>query len=224
MEASKSVTEHRSQYLTFEVSHEHYAIAILDLREIISFQSATRVPMAPKSIRGLINLRGSAVPVIDLAMKFGETPTEVSKRTCVMVLDSSTSNERGTIGILADSVSEVIELLPDEIEDAPDFGATIASDYLVGLARVFDQFVPILDVDRILSFEEKAVVQGASPGIEVGEDDCKVSGFPDTETIESAGETLESSPEPSPVPAKTVEGTTEPAPKPRRSSKKKSKS
>ena len=158
-------TDHRSQYLTFEVSEDLYAIGILDLREIISFKSATRVPMAPKSIRGLINLRGSAVPVVDLAIKFGEVPTAVSKRTCVVILDASRSQEGGTIGILADSVREVIELADAEIEAPPDFGLTASAEYLVGLARVGESFVPILEVEKLLSAAELAVSGGdlASP-------------------------------------------------------------
>ncbi|MCH7868763.1 MAG: purine-binding chemotaxis protein CheW [Myxococcales bacterium] len=199
MEAIEHVAEHRSQYLTFEVCQEIYAIAILDLREIITFESATRIPMAPEAIRGLINLRGSAVPVIDLAIKFGKTQTPVSKRTCVIVLDSSSLNERGLIGILADQVCEVIELSKAEIEDAPDFGASVTSDYLKGLARVFDKFVPILDVDRLLSLEESAITHDSPSEIEL-------------------------EPKSDSEPAESPEDTAEKESKPRRSSKKKSKS
>jgi purine-binding chemotaxis protein CheW len=149
MTATASV-DRRSQYLTFEVGEDLYAIGILDLREIISFKSATRVPTAPRSIRGLINLRGSAVPVVDLAIAFGEAPTTVSKRTCVVILDAGSAQERGTIGILADSVREVIELSDAEIEAPPEFGLTASSDFLVGLARVGESFVPILEVEKLL--------------------------------------------------------------------------
>jgi purine-binding chemotaxis protein CheW len=166
MSSSASIDQ-RSQYLTFEVSDDLYAIGILDLREIISFKSATRVPMAPRSIRGLINLRGSAVPVVDLAIKFGELPTTVSKRTCVVILDASRSREGGTIGILADSVREVIELSDSEIEEPPDFGLTASSEYLVGLARVGESFVPILEVEKLLSAAEMAAARaGAARGVD----------------------------------------------------------
>ncbi len=177
METVETVAE-MEQYLTFEVAGEIYAIGILDLREIISFQSATRVPMAPKSIRGLINLRGSAVPVIDLAMKFGDAPPEITKKSCVVIFDASESKERGMIGILADSVNEVIELSSDEIEPAPDFGATVSAKYLAGLARVSDQFIPILDVDRLLSAEEMAITQDGLSEVEVEVEEPQPSSLP----------------------------------------------
>ncbi|MEZ4282417.1 MAG: chemotaxis protein CheW [Myxococcota bacterium] len=161
MSAAATIDE-RSQYLTFEVGEDLYAIGILELREIISFKSATRVPMAPRSIRGLINLRGSAVPVVDLAIEFGSEPTAVSKRTCVVILDAGRSRDGGTIGILADSVREVIELSSAEIEETPEFGLTASPDYLVGLARIGEAFVPILEVQSLLSAAEVALARDGS--------------------------------------------------------------
>ncbi len=158
MSAAATIDE-RSQYLTFEVGEDLYAIGILELREIISFKSATRVPMAPRSIRGLINLRGSAVPVVDLAIEFGAEPTAVSKRTCVVILDAGRSRDGGTIGILADSVREVIELSQSEIEETPEFGLTASPEYLVGLARIGESFVPILEVQSLLSAAEIALAR-----------------------------------------------------------------
>ncbi len=190
MEAAESVAE-LEQYLTFEVAGQIYAIGVLDLREIISFKSATRVPMAPKSIRGLINLRGSAVPVVDLATKFGDTPPEVTKKTCVVIFDARHSNGRGVIGILADSVNEVIELSKAEIEDAPDFGAAVSAEYIAGLLRVSDQFVPILNVDRILSLEEMAILEDGLSANEVEEEESQASSLAGTVELEVASKAAE---------------------------------
>ena len=161
--AESESTLHAEQYLTFEVSGELLAIGILDLREIITFSESTRVPMAPAAFRGLINLRGSAVPVLDLAMKFGQTPTPLSKRTCVVILDSRAELDRGAIGILADSVSEVIDVSSEEIEVTPDFGSTLAAEFVSGLARVDGRFIPILDVERLLQDEDAEAMRDPGP-------------------------------------------------------------
>jgi len=140
-----------SQYLTFESAGEEYAIAILQVREIISYTGATRVPMAPDGIRGLINLRGSAVPVVDLAVQLGRPETVASKRACVIIVDVGVGEQHETMGILTDSVSEVLELHAEQVEDAPSFGTGMRPEYVAGLAKVGGGFVPILDLGRVLS-------------------------------------------------------------------------
>jgi len=147
-----------SQYLTFQSAGEEYAIAILQVKEIISYTGATQVPMAPDGIRGLINLRGSAVAVVDLAVQFGRPETPGSKRACVVIVDVGAGEQHEVMGILADSVSEVIDLRPEEIEDAPSFGAGVRPEYVAGLAKVGERFVPILDVGRVLSSDDLLAV------------------------------------------------------------------
>ena len=147
-----------SQFLTFVVAGEEYAIGILKVKEIISYSGATKVPMAPDVIRGLINLRGGAVAVVDLAVKFGSPETPTSKRTCVVIVDLESGEDMTIIGILVDSVSEVIELRADEIAAAPSFGTAVRTEHLEGLAKVGEGFVPILEIDRMLGSEELLAV------------------------------------------------------------------
>jgi purine-binding chemotaxis protein CheW len=147
-----------SQYLTFQAAGEEYAIAILQVKEILSYTGATKIPMAPDAIRGLINLRGSAVPVVDLAVQFGRPETPASKRACVVIVDVGVGEQQEVMGILTDSVSEVIDLRAEEIEDAPSFGAGVRQEYVAGLAKAGEGFVPILDIERVLSSEDLLAV------------------------------------------------------------------
>lgn len=143
-----------SQYLTFQAAGQRYAVGIMKLREILPYAGATKVPMAPGCVRGLINLRGSPVPVVDLAVKLGVGSTPVDKRTCVMIVDPPGGVEGSrAMGILVDSVSAVLELQTDQLEETPSFGTRAPSEYLDGLARVDDEFIPIISLDRILSEE-----------------------------------------------------------------------
>ncbi len=153
-----------SQYLTFQTAGEEYAIAILQVKEILSYTGATKIPMAPDTIRGLINLRGSAVPVVDLAVQFGRPKTPSSKRACVVIVDVSVGEQHEVMGILTDSVSEVIDLRAEEIEDAPSFGAGVRPEYVAGLAKVGEGFVPILDVDYLLSSDDLLAVADSVRG------------------------------------------------------------
>jgi len=151
------------QYLTFHSAGEEYAIGILQVKEIIPFNGATTVPMAPPAIRGLINLRGRAVPVIDLAIKFGATETQATNRTCVIIADVIVGKEEMVMGILTDSVKKVIELPVEDIDEAPNFGTGVASHYLSGLAKINEEFIPIIDVENVLSPEE--VLEAVLPSL-----------------------------------------------------------
>jgi purine-binding chemotaxis protein CheW len=151
--AQDNTVEH-SQYLTFRVSGEMYAISVLEVREILPYTGATRVPLAPAAIRGLINVRGSAVPVIDLAVRLGLPEIEVSKRSCVLILDSELGEGSPGIGILTEEVLVVLAVGPDEIEPAPSFGTGVSMDHVCGMGKIDGQFVPILDVGRLLDGDE----------------------------------------------------------------------
>ncbi len=121
MSAMQNVIE-QTQYLTFHLVGEEYAVGILQVKEIIEYGIITKVPQTPPSIRGVINLRGSVVPVVDLAMKFGLSPSPVTERTCIVIVEADLEGERTVMGIIADAVSQVIDLLPQDIQAPPAFG------------------------------------------------------------------------------------------------------
>lgn len=144
----------RQQYLTFFIAEEEYAVGVLQVKEIIEFDLLTRVPRMPATVRGVINLRGTVVPVIDLAIKFGLSESRITKRTCIVVLEKDVDGETSLTGIMVDTVGQVISLGSQEIELPPAFGTRLSSDYLQGLAKSGKKFALILDTDRLLSIEE----------------------------------------------------------------------
>ncbi|HNB07596.1 chemotaxis protein CheW [Accumulibacter sp.] len=142
------------QYLTFLLGGEMFAVAILNVKEIIEYGSLTEIPMMPPFIRGVINLRGAVVPVIDLAARFGGTPSRVGKRSCIVILEVSEGDARHDIGVMVDAVSEVIEIPGSEIEPPPTFGARIRADFIQGMGKVSNRFVIILNIVKVLSVDE----------------------------------------------------------------------
>jgi purine-binding chemotaxis protein CheW len=144
-------TTGQSQFLTFLLADDPYAVSILRVREIIEYDTVTRVPNMPGSIRGVINLRGAVVPVVDLAMRFGLRDSNVTKRTCVIIAEVEVGGERLVMGLMADSVSQVIDLPSADIEPPPAFGTRVRVDFLQGLGKLGKKFVLILDLDRALS-------------------------------------------------------------------------
>jgi purine-binding chemotaxis protein CheW len=148
------------QYLTFNLAGEMYAIGILAIKEIIEYQNLTEVPMMPACVRGVINLRGAVVPVMDPLARFGRPSSEISKRTCIVIVETEVENEgrpeRQVIGVVVDAVSEVLEIAAAEIEPAPAFGSRIRSDFIQGVGKVKGKFVILLDVNHVLSLDEIA--------------------------------------------------------------------
>jgi purine-binding chemotaxis protein CheW len=153
MSATQLAVE-QSQYLSFFLAGEEYALGILKVKEIIEYDTLTCVPRTPPFIRGVINLRGSVVPVIDLAVKFGMQESLITKWTCIVIVEINFEDEQIVMGILVDSISQVIDLLPDDIEVPPSFGTKVDVDYLLGMGRLGKKFVLILDIDRVLSGQE----------------------------------------------------------------------
>jgi purine-binding chemotaxis protein CheW len=156
------------QYLTFRVAGEEYAVEILQVKELITYRATTKVPMTLDYLSGVINLRGSVVPVVDLAVKFGFPPLVVSNRTCIVIVDVQLDTERTVIGIVVEAVNAVIDLDPADIEAPPSFGAGVCTDYLRGLGKIGDRLVPILDVDLLLS-SDTALASIASESVEGAE-------------------------------------------------------
>lgn len=141
-----------AQYLTFMLGGETYAIGILSIKEIIEYEGLTVVPLMPPSVRGVINLRGAVVPVMDLQVRFGRAPSPITKRTCIVIVEIDDAEAgRQVLGVIVDAVNEVLEIPPADIEPPPAFGAGVRSDFLSGVGKVRGRFVILLSVDRALS-------------------------------------------------------------------------
>lgn len=140
-----------NQYLTFFIRGEEYAAGILRVKEIIEFERVTRVPAMPDHVRGVINLRGAVLPVIDLAAKFGHGPSEPARTTCIVVAETKLGGEMLTVGVMADAVSEVVDIADDAVEPPPTFGTHVRADFLTGMGKLDNRLVLVLDVDRVLS-------------------------------------------------------------------------
>lgn len=147
------------QYLVFTLAEEVFAIDILRIREIIEFGQMTRVPLMPASVRGVINLRGAVVPVVDLQARFGRGETVVARRTCVVILEVADGDGFQVLGVMVDAVNEVIEIPAADIEPPPAFGARIRSDFISGMARVNGRFIIVLEAARVLSVDEMAALE-----------------------------------------------------------------
>jgi purine-binding chemotaxis protein CheW len=161
------VEEAPSQYLTFALGSEMFAVGILNVKEIIEYGNLTEIPMMPAFIRGVINLRGSVVPVIDLSARFGGSQTEVGRRTCIVIVEVEDDEAKHDIGIMVDAVSEVLDIPGSEIEPPPAFGAKIRADFIFGMGKVAGKFVIILNINKVLSVEEIALLTGADGVAEV---------------------------------------------------------
>jgi purine-binding chemotaxis protein CheW len=151
---STTLEGEHAQYLTFQVADAEYGVGILQVREIIEYDTITRVPHAPSAVRGVINLRGSVVPVVDLAVKFGLPESRITKRSCVIVVECVLDGELTVMGVLCDAVSQVIDLTTADIEPAPAFGSRVRIEFLRGMGKVGGKFVLLLDLDRLLSADE----------------------------------------------------------------------
>ncbi len=156
----ESITEVR-QYLTFKLSDEVFALDVAKVREVLDFTNITKVPRTPEFMRGVINLRGSVVPVIDLRLAFGMAATERTVNTCIIVVEVRLETETLVVGALADSVEEVVDIEPDQIQPAPAIGASVRTEFIQGMGRRESGFVMILDIDKVFSAEELETLQSA---------------------------------------------------------------
>ncbi len=154
-------SQESAQYLTFMLGGETFAIGILAIKEIIGYGGVTEVPMMPACIRGVINLRGAVVPVMDLAVRFGRAPTVAGRRTCNVIVELEVDGEQQVVGVMVDAVNAVLDIGAADIEKAPSFGANIRSDFIEGMGKVNGKFVILLDVDKVLAAE--GVAELAAP-------------------------------------------------------------
>jgi purine-binding chemotaxis protein CheW len=142
------------QYLTFQLDEEIFAIDVSNVREILEFTTVTKVPCTPEFMRGVINLRGSVVPVLDMRLKFSLTRTEKTVDTCIIVVEVSFEGETIIIGALVDSVQEVFELEPGDVEPAPNIGTQLKTEFIKGMGKRDNRFIIILDTDKVFNAEE----------------------------------------------------------------------
>lgn len=149
-----AVQEQIAQYLTFLVDKERFGVNILDVKEIIEIANVTRVPLTPDYIHGVINLRGNVVPVIDLSARLKHHAAELTKRSCIVLVEITAAEESQLIGMLVDEVREILEIPQDNIQPAPDFGTDIRTDFIQSMACVDEVFIILLAINRVLSLHE----------------------------------------------------------------------
>ena len=154
--ASQKAEQRAGKYLTFQLGNEEFAIQVLRVREIMGVQEITAVPQTPGYVKGVINLRGKVIPVVDLRLKFGLPEMEYTQRTCIIVVQIQGEADKLLIGVIVDAVSEVLTLQAGEIEDTPDFGSGVATPYLLGMAKIKGKVKILLDIDRVLSSRDVA--------------------------------------------------------------------
>jgi purine-binding chemotaxis protein CheW len=161
-QAVKAMGNREGKYLTFVLAGEEYGIGILKVKEIIGIMAITTVPQTPAYMKGVINLRGKVIPIVDLRLKFGMEAMEHTDKTCIIVVEITNSGRKVMIGILVDSVSEVLNIKGSDIEDTPSFGSHLNTDYISGMAKTGGKVKILLDIDRVLSSEEMGILEKAA--------------------------------------------------------------
>ncbi len=161
-------SEEAQQYLTFMLSGETYAVGILRIKEIIQYGQLTEVPRMPDFIRGVINLRGAVVPVIDLSARFGKPPTSIGRRNCIIIIEVALAEETQHVGVMVDAVNAVLEIPANEIEPTPTFGTHIRADFIAGMGKINGKFVIILNIQHVLSMDDMATLatMGSASAVE----------------------------------------------------------
>jgi purine-binding chemotaxis protein CheW len=157
-------TAETTQYLTFRLANEVYALDIEKVREVLDFTTVTKVPRTPDFMRGVINLRGSVVPVVDLRLRFGMSMTENTVNTCIIITEVTVDGDTTILGCLADSVQEVLDLAQEEISAAPKIGTKLRTEFIKRMGKRDDRFIILLDIDRVFSVEEIALVDAGGQG------------------------------------------------------------
>ena len=161
-QAVKVMSNRDGKYLTFTLANEEYGISILKIKEIIGMMPITTVPQTPEFVKGVINLRGKVIPVMDLRLRFGMDSIDYTERTCIIVVEIGGAAGTVQIGIVVDAVSEVLNVKDEDIEDTPTFGTKLNTDYIFGMAKMEGGVKILLDIDRVLSSEEIAVMEKAT--------------------------------------------------------------
>ncbi len=150
-QVNRAVQDREGKYLTFALGPEEYGLEILKVREIMGIMEITAVPQTPAHVRGVINLRGKVIPVIDLRAKFGMEPTETTDQTCIIVVEITRQGQGFNTGIVVDRVQEVLDIPGENIEDTPQFGSNVETDFILGMGKIGDSVKILLDIDKVLS-------------------------------------------------------------------------
>ncbi len=161
-QAVQRAAEREGKYLTFSLDQEEYGISILKVKEIIGMMRVTPVPQTPEHVKGVVNLRGKVIPVIDLRLRFGMSGIEYTDRTCIVVVETDWDRGKLHIGIVVDSVSEVLNIKGSDIEETPEFGTTLDTDYILGMAKTAGCVKILLDIGRVLSASEMVLIGKAA--------------------------------------------------------------
>ena len=149
------------KYLTFKLADEEYGLEILKVQEIIQMQEVTRVPKTPEFVRGVINLRGRVIPVIELSKKFGMESTEDTSKTCIIVVQIAQNNKKMTLGIIIDEVSEVLDIEAENIQETPSFGGNVNTDFILGIGKIGDNVKMLLDIDKVMTTSELVTLKAS---------------------------------------------------------------
>ena len=158
----ETTADKAGKYLTFALAGEEYGIGILKIKEIIGMMPITTVPQTPEFFKGVINLRGMVIPVMDLRLKFGLKAMKYNERTCIVVVEMESCSEKVQIGIVVDAVSEVLNIVEKDIEETPAFGNEEKTDYILGMAKIEGAVKILLDIDKVLSSQEIAILESAA--------------------------------------------------------------
>lgn len=151
---NKKMMEKEGKYLTFALGSEEYGLEILEVREIFGYMDITAVPQTPAHVKGVINLRGQVIPVIDLRAKFGMETTEVTEQTCIIVVETSRGDRKFSTGIVVDHVQEVLDIAGEDIEEAPQFGSNVNTDFILGMGKIGETVKILLDINQVLANED----------------------------------------------------------------------
>jgi purine-binding chemotaxis protein CheW len=149
-ESSRALLDREGKYLTFALANEEYGLEILKVREIIGYMDITAVPQTPHEVKGVINLRGQVIPVVDLRAKFGMETVAVTDESCIIVVEISQGRHNFSTGIVVDHVQEVLDIAGGDIEEAPQFGSTVDTNFILGMGKIGDSVKILLDIDRVL--------------------------------------------------------------------------
>ena len=161
-QAVKAMAEREGKYLTFTLAEEAYGIGILKIKEIIGMMPITSVPQTPKFVKGVINLRGKVIPVLDLRLRFGMEEIGYTERTCIIVVEIERLDGDAVIGIVVDAVSEVLNIKAQDIEETPTFGSNLNTDFILGMAKMDGEVKILLDIDRVLTDNEMEILESAA--------------------------------------------------------------
>ncbi|MBW8042079.1 MAG: chemotaxis protein CheW [Planctomycetes bacterium] len=161
-QVNNALTERAGKYLTFALANEEYGLEILKVREIFGYMDITAVPQTPGYVKGVINLRGQVIPVIDLRAKFGMETTEVTEETCIIVVEITQDDQKFSTGIVVDHVQEVLDIAGEDIEESPQFDSSVNTDFILGMGKIGDTVKILLDIDKVLNSVDLVKFAGAA--------------------------------------------------------------